>query len=86
MLSCQRASQLISDGLNRRLSMGERISLRFHTFVCAACRTYRRQLAVIHRAMMQHGLGDADSASEFADVKLSAEARDRIRKALDQRL
>jgi hypothetical protein len=50
-LSCREASRLISDGMDRRLSFGERILLGLHVRVCDACSRFTRQLAFLRRAL-----------------------------------
>lgn len=50
MLSCKEASALLSQGQERRLTAGERLGVRFHLFLCAGCRRFDRQLAVLRAA------------------------------------
>lgn len=76
--SCHKAAQLISDGMDRRLSLWERFCLRIHLLLCGACRRYRRQLNAIREAMRQEP--HAENANVTAS--LGADARDRIRAAL----
>ena len=45
MLSCKQASELVSQALDRPLSIRERWSVRFHLFICRACTRFSRQLA-----------------------------------------
>jgi hypothetical protein len=50
-LSCREASRLISQGMDRRLSLGERIALRLHLFVCDACTRLTRHVRFLRRAL-----------------------------------
>lgn len=50
-LSCKEASRLISDGMDRRLSIPERISLRLHVSICDACTRFTSQVAFLRRAL-----------------------------------
>jgi hypothetical protein len=50
-LSCKEASRLISQGLDRRLSVPERIRLRLHVGICDACTRFTSQVAFLRRAM-----------------------------------
>jgi hypothetical protein len=84
MLPCRRASELISEAMDRRLSLRERFFLRIHLLLCGACRTYRRQLALIRRSLRE-GARTVDDLVESAGVGLSAEARERIARAIDRR-
>ncbi|MCA9290348.1 MAG: zf-HC2 domain-containing protein [Phycisphaerales bacterium] len=82
MLSCRRATQLISLGLDRPLTFGERCSLRLHLLICSACRCYRR-----HLATMRGEMDETSSPLEevgLPDVHLDGAARDRIRARLDR--
>ncbi len=82
MRSCKRASQLISESLDRRLGARERFALTVHMIVCAMCRAYRRQLLFIRSATRDLG---RDDAAPDAGQRLSESARERLRKRLDQR-
>jgi hypothetical protein len=83
--SCRHASQLLSEAMDRRLSLRERIRLQLHLLICAACRNYRRQLLLIRRAM-QEGTGMVDDLTEAAGLSLSPEARERVRQAIERHL
>lgn len=50
MLSCKDATQLISQGLDRRLSLPERMGLRLHLLICRGCRATEQHLAFLHDA------------------------------------
>jgi hypothetical protein len=65
---------LISDGLDRSLSLGARLYLAIHLFGCAPCRRFRRAVRWLHGVL----------ASPSADVRLPAETRDRIQRALER--
>ena len=47
MLSCHKATQLMSEGQERTLGTGEKLSLALHTMMCKGCRNFERQLPVI---------------------------------------
>jgi len=44
MLNCRQATQLLSEEHDRPLSLGERLTLRLHTLICASCANFRKQL------------------------------------------
>ena len=50
-LSCREASQLISEGMDRRLSFTEKTALRLHVRICDACTRFTKQLAFLRRAL-----------------------------------
>jgi len=53
MLSCREATRLVSQGLDRELDLGERVSLRVHLAICLGCRRAGRQMEFLRRAMRQ---------------------------------
>jgi hypothetical protein len=74
MLSCRHTTRLISDGLDRSLSLVERLHLGVHLLGCPPCQRFRRAVRWLQRAL----------ASPCADARLPAEAHERIRRALEQ--
>ena len=58
MLSCKQATELMSQELDRSLSLVERIALRLHVWICAGCTNYRRQMALLRLACSRFGRGD----------------------------
>ena len=50
-LSCKEASRLISQGMDRRLSIAERIALRLHVGICDACTRFTSQVRFLRRAL-----------------------------------
>jgi hypothetical protein len=53
-LSCKEASRLISQEMDRRLSLTERIALRLHVRICDACTHFTRQVAFLRRALQRY--------------------------------
>lgn len=82
MISCRRASELISLSLDRPLALRERLALGVHLCGCGMCRSYRRQAAFIQRvarAMLERVRRFAP-----AELELSPAAAARIARALEQ--
>jgi hypothetical protein len=80
MISCREATRLISESLDRRLTLRERISLRVHLFVCKICTRYRQQVLFIRETLRLY-----EAAEDCpAPVSLSPETRDRIKRLLDE--
>jgi hypothetical protein len=75
MRTCSRATRLISDGLDRSLSLTERLSLTIHLAGCPPCRRFRRAARWLHTVLV---------SPPDDDIRLPADARDRIRRALEQ--
>ncbi len=57
-LSCKEASRLMSQRQDRDLTVGEKLALRAHLAICAACRNFDEQLAFLRRAVKR--LADKD--------------------------
>ncbi|WP_319783895.1 zf-HC2 domain-containing protein [Oceanisphaera sp. IT1-181] len=47
MLSCHKATRLMSESQERPLSQFEQLSLALHTVMCNGCRQFERQLPII---------------------------------------
>ncbi len=53
MLTCRQVSDLLSEGLDRRLRPMERLRLRVHLAMCKGCARVEGQLQLLHKAMSQ---------------------------------
>ncbi len=80
MLSCQEASRLASEGLDRKLPSLQRWRLRLHLLLCSACRAYKREIEGIHRlirARFTEGQRTHGEGSSLSDA-----SRERIKRRL----
>ena len=50
MLSCREETELMSQGFERPLTLGERLGLRMHLFFCKGCRATQKHLAFLRTA------------------------------------
>ena len=55
MLTCKEVSHLVSEGLDRKLGLGERVALRLHLAICQGCTNFSKQMEFLRRAAQ--GLG-----------------------------
>lgn len=55
MIACRGAHELLSQRMDRRLAVAERIRLRVHLSVCRMCARVERQMAVIRAALRRLG-------------------------------
>jgi predicted anti-sigma-YlaC factor YlaD len=53
MISCRKATHLMSQELDRELTTGERMRLRFHVMMCSACTNFRRNMTFLRTACSQ---------------------------------
>jgi predicted anti-sigma-YlaC factor YlaD len=51
MPSCKEVTRLVSQGLDRELGFGERVTLRVHFMMCKGCRNFEDQMARLRQAM-----------------------------------
>jgi putative zinc finger protein len=55
MLTCKEATRLVSQGLDRKLSFGERLMLRVHLAICDGCTNFKKQADFLRRALRELG-------------------------------
>jgi len=82
MLSCKEATKLISESLDRPLSLRQRISVAMHVLMCRFCARYRRQLQLMRLALNGLAKDKGRSLEATPDDSLSPEARERIKEDL----
>lgn len=58
MPTCKEIHRLTSEGLDRELSLVERLRMRMHLAVCEACTNFTGQMHLIRRAMQQMKSGE----------------------------
>jgi hypothetical protein len=61
MIMCRRATELMSQRLDRTLTWQERLSLRFHLSMCGACTQCNRQFELLHRAQYRFDFDQQDN-------------------------
>jgi hypothetical protein len=80
MLTCREASQLISESLDKPLTLRQRMSLKVHLLMCRYCTRFQRQMLflrdVLHRTAHEES---GDAYPESSDISLTPEARERIK-------
>lgn len=79
MLTCKQTSELISARYDRKLGLGERVSLRLHLWMCKYCSAVARQIDLIQRLV---GLKAAVEPSSWIRAPLPAAARERIAESI----
>ncbi|WP_186776246.1 anti-sigma factor family protein [Rubripirellula reticaptiva] len=74
-LRCNRASELMSESLDRRLRLHERMALHGHLFACRSCPVLKRQLDLIRRISGRNSDPNV-TLSESAKQRCKAAIRD----------
>lgn len=67
MNSCKKMTVLISQQLDRRLTLSERCALRLHLMMCRGCRNFERNMAFMHdvfSSVRRNTRGEAPVAEE----------------------
>lgn len=81
MLSCKEISKLVSQSMDRELTWRERMNVWMHLKMCRLCAAFRRDVLSLRKRIRQQAISIEDVASVH-EVKLSAEAAERIRQAI----
>ena len=82
MKSCKEVSRLLSESMERKLSLGDRVGLWFHLAMCRLCRGFSKDLQLLRDAARQHA-NEVEADKAVSDAALSAEARGRIKRVLE---
>jgi hypothetical protein len=59
-ITCKEATRLVSLGLDRDLTFGDRLSLRLHLAVCSACSVMKSQFEFMRRALSTYSRSGRD--------------------------
>jgi hypothetical protein len=79
--TCEAILPVLSQSLERRLGLRERIVVYFHLLVCVWCQWYLDHLMMLSSTAREYGR--AERAEDLsASARLAEEARERIRKRL----
>ncbi|PPC94875.1 MAG: hypothetical protein CTY33_03020 [Methylotenera sp.] len=75
MLTCKQVSQLISQSLDRPLTLTNRIQLKVHLVMCDACTRFKKQMQLlqvaVHRLRRQTESDSSIILSEAAKTRIS---------------
>jgi len=77
---CKVLLPLVSEARERPLTMREKITLKLHLFTCEACRRYVAQVEKISELVKPK---DEETSTAEPTEKLSDDARNRIKAALE---
>ncbi len=50
MLNCKQASELLSQALDRKISLREKVLLKLHLLICHGCSNFSKQVTVMREA------------------------------------
>jgi len=67
MLNCQQITELVTDYVEGRLSLGDRLRFRMHVGMCKHCKAYLRQMRVT-----------VEAVGKLPDEPMPADVRDEL--------
>lgn len=82
--TCQELTPVLSQSLERRLTLREQLTLRLHFLICVYCVRYLKQLRFMREALREREARALECDSD-ASPSLTPEARERLRRALRER-
>lgn len=59
MMNCKEATQLMSQNLERKLALAERLGLKLHLVICKGCRATGQHFRFLHSAARRIGMPDS---------------------------
>ncbi len=74
MLDCKQSSQLISQSLDRSLTLRERFALQLHLIICEYCKRFSQQVQTLRIALKQM----VNSIENNSMIEMSSAAKKRI--------
>ena len=80
MTSCKEASQLMSEGMNRRLTLLENLALKMHLLMCGACRQVLKQIKGLRQLL--HAYRDYITLKEISTPRLSLSTKNKLQQIL----
>lgn len=67
MLTCREVTELVTDYLEGRMRLGQRVRVQLHLGMCSRCRAYLRQMRVTIRTL-----------GKMPDEEIPADVRDEL--------
>ncbi len=82
-MSCKEVSRLLSESMERKLSFWERMGLWFHLSMCKLCKGFSKDLQQLREAARRHAEDVENDDAADSDAVLSSEARERMKRVLE---
>lgn len=78
MLNCKQTSQLISQSLDRTLTLRERFALQLHLIICKYCKRFSQQVQIMRVSVSSL----INSAEKDDTITMPSSAKERISNVL----
>jgi len=85
MLTCKDVAKLVTESYDRPLPWWVRLRIAFHLIVCRLCASFQRDVGRLRAGVREHVASETAGDSN-KEIKLSAEARLRIKHAVESHL
>lgn len=82
MLSCKQVSQIISQSLDRPLTIRERFALKLHLFICKYCKRFSQHLQTLRVSMNTM----VSSVEGNSSIEMPSAAKKRIALSIESKL
>ena len=79
MLICKDASQIISQSLDRQLTMWERFALKLHLLICKYCKQFSQQIVAIRVALKS----SSSAIENDGSIKMPSETKRRLLQSIE---
>jgi len=79
MFNCKKVTYLVSESLDRKLSLSQRLGMRMHLMMCRFCSRYQAQLLFLRKTARLYSESSEDSN---LSIRLSSEAGKRIKESV----
>ncbi len=90
MLSCKEVGELLSQGIDRKLKLREKVSLKLHLVICKTCSCYEKQLQFVahsaHRLMRSNKDGQGiPPLSDEAGIRITRNIKQQLNEEQQQK-
>jgi hypothetical protein len=76
--TCPEVIRILSEGMDKKLSLATRIKLRVHFLMCSFCERYMKQLKYMRQVAREF----PEKIGEVSDASLPSDAKERMKEAL----
>ncbi|MES2047950.1 MAG: zf-HC2 domain-containing protein [Pseudomonadota bacterium] len=63
--NCKQTHKLVSEGLDRHLTLGERTKMKLHLAICESCTNFNGQMQLLRKAMHEYPAAGVNSDEEM---------------------
>jgi hypothetical protein len=81
MYSCKQVSQIVSESLDKKLTLWTRIQLRMHLAMCGVCSRFRKTMIRVDREVKQLAV-EIETDNHQDSARLSEATRNRLQREL----